>query len=257
MVLVVDRKTLSQTIHHEKIGALLSLEEGDVMFQDLDLLDFWYRMGVRMIALTWNYPNAIGAPNVNFEECSTGDYKVPTPLFRIETEQGLSEYGKAYVRKCEELGILVDVSHLGDRAFWEVMEMAHKPVIASHSNCRVLCKVNRNLDDDMIRAIAKTGGMIGLNFCADFLKENTDNISHLEDMVRHLNHLRKVGGIDVCAIGTDFDGITSSVDVANSAEFGKLAQALKNEGWGEQEIAKAMGGNFIRVLEQILPESLS
>ncbi len=256
LVQVVDRQSLNIAKTTDKIGALLSLEEGDVMFQDLNLLDFWYRMGVRMIALTWNYPNAISWPNINFEDDSTGDYHVPSPIFRLEKEKGLTDHGKAYVKKCEELGILVDVSHLGDKGFWDVIEIAEKPVIASHSNCRAVCEVSRNLDDDMIRAIAKTGGVIGLNFCADFLKENTDDVSHLEDMVRHLNHLKAIGGIDVCAIGTDFDGIHSKTDVADSSEFAKLAQALEEDGWSEEEIEKAMGGNFLRLLETILPEKL-
>lgn len=246
------RHDLNRAVSEKKTGALLSLEEGDVMYQDLELLEFWYRMGVRMIALTWNYPNAIAHPNISFASLEEHDYRAPSPLFRLETEHGLTEYGKAYVRKCEELGILVDVSHLGDKAFWDLMEIAKKPVIASHSNCRELCKVSRNLDDDQIRAIAKTGGVIGLNFCADFLKENTDDVSHIEDMVRHLNHLKEVGGIDVCAIGTDFDGINSTVEIHNASEHQKLAQSLLAEGWSEEDVRKAMGGNFIKLLERTL-----
>lgn len=251
---VRTKADLAQVKAGKKTGALLSLEEGDVMFQDLSLLEFWQCMGVRLIALTWNYPNAIGYPNISFEDLEEVDYRSPAPLFHLETERGLSEYGKAYVRKCEELGILVDVSHLGDKAFWDLMEIAKKPVIASHSNCRSLCTVSRNLSDEQIRAIAKTGGVIGLNFCADFLKENDDDISHIEDMVRHLNHLKAVGGIEICAIGTDFDGIHSKVEIQDASQMQKLANALKEDGWSENDIALAMGGNVFRLLEQVLPD---
>lgn len=234
------------------LGSLLSLEEGDVMFQDLDLLEFWYDAGVRMIALTWNYPNAIGAPNISFEEMEDVDYRVPSPLFRIETEKGLTEYGKAFVRKCEELGILIDVSHLGDKAFWDVMEITTKPVIASHSNARTLCNVSRNLDDDQIRAIAKTGGVIGLNFCADFLKENDDNKSRIADMVAHIRHIKEVGGIEVCAIGSDFDGIESDVEIHDASQHQKLADALLADGFTEEEVCNIMGANVTKLLHHIL-----
>ena len=234
------------------LGALLSLEEGDVMFQDLDLLEFWYNAGVRLIALTWNYPNAIAFPNVSFDDLEEVDYRIPSPLFRIETEKGLTDYGRAFVQKCEELGILIDVSHLGDKAFWDLMDIATKPVIASHSNCRALCPVSRNLDDDQIRAIAQTGGVIGLNFCADFLKENSDNKSQISDMVAHLRHLKEIGGIDVCAIGTDFDGIGSEVEIQDASQHQKLAQALLEDGFTDQEVAQILGGNVIDLLRKTL-----
>ena len=253
---IFTRKDLDALQNSSKTGVLLSLEEGDVMFQDLDLLEFWQRMGVRLIALTWNYPNAIGHPNISFADLADVDYRKPAPLFRVETEKGLTEHGKQFVHKCEELGILIDVSHLGDKAFWDVMEMASKPVLASHSNCRALCEVSRNLSDEQIRAIAKTGGVIGLNFCADFLRENDEDLSRLEDMIRHLEHLRAAGGIDVCAIGTDFDGIHSKVEIEDASQMQKLADALEKAGWSEEDIAKVMGENVFRVLQQVLPEDL-
>ncbi len=254
LIQIRTRKDLEAAEKGEKIGALLSLEEGDVMFQDLSLLEFWQRMGVRLIALTWNYPNAIACPNVDLSDFEHYDYRLPSSRRHLETERGLTEYGKDYVRKCEELGILVDVSHLGDKAFWDLMDMAKKPVIASHSNCRALCDVSRNLDDDQIRAIAKTGGVIGLNFCTGFLNLETGDNSYLKDMVAHLDHLKEVGGIDVCAIGSDFDGITSQVEFDNAAGYGQLVKALEDDGWDERDIEKAMGGNVLRLLGSILPE---
>lgn len=247
-------KDLREVQSGRKLGALLSLEEGDIMFHDLNMLEFWYRMGVRLIALTWNYPNAIGAPNISFEGMEKIDYTRPSPLYRIETEQGLSEFGKAFVRKCEKLGILVDVSHLGDKAFWDVIEISTQPVIASHSNCRRLCKVNRNLEDEQIRAIAQTGGVIGVNFCADFLRENSGDLSRVSDLAAHLDHMKQIGGIEVCAIGTDFDGISCSCEAADCSQFDKLADALHRTGWTPEEIEQAFSGNVLRILERILPD---
>lgn len=251
---ICSLRDLEEVRSGRKLGALLSLEEGDVMFEDLNLLEFWYRMGVRLIALTWNYPNAIGSPNISFEDMEEIDYTRPSLLYRIETDRGLTEFGKAFVRKCEELGILVDVSHLGDKAFWDVIELSTKPVIASHSNCRSLCRVSRNLDDEQIRAIAETGGVIGVNYCADFLREHSGDLSRVSDLAAHLDHMKQTGGIDVCAIGTDFDGISCTCEAADCSEFDKLAAELHSIGWSDEEIEKAFSRNVLRILEDILPD---
>lgn len=245
-------RNVQELKENEKVGrisALLTLEEGDVTFGGLAMLRNWHRMGVRMIALTWNYENRLGSPNFSMD--AYADYKTPSPLQHINNETGLTDFGKAYVREMERLGIIVDVSHLGDRGFWDVMEIATKPVAASHSNARTLCPVSRNLTDDMIRAIAKTGGIIGLNFCADFLKENNGNVSQLKDMAAHVRHILEVGGEDVPALGSDFDGITSELELKDASGLPLLVQALKEEGLTESQIEKFAYGNFVRVFGQV------
>lgn len=254
IVPVRTRKDLSRLLCHEneQTGILLSLEEGDVMFQDLRLLELWYRLGVRMIALTWNYENAIGTPNFTVDE--NWDYKKGSPLLQTETVRGLSAHGRDYVRKMEELGILVDVSHLSDRGFWDVMEIATRPVIASHSNSRKMCAVSRNLTDDMIRAIAETDGIIGINFCADFLRPESKNCSEIKDIVRHILHIRSLVSSRHIAIGTDFDGIHSNLEIQNASAMPELFLALEKAGLSHDEILDIASRNALRVLNTVLPD---
>lgn len=249
---VKTRKDLQECWDGRKTGLLLSLEEGDVMFQDLDLLDLWYDFGVRIIAPCWNYPNALGHPNFTVDE--NWDYHQGNPMLILETEKGLTEHGKAYVRKMEELGILVDVSHLGDAGFWDVIKMAKRPVIATHSNARGLRPVSRNLSDEMLKAIAGTGGLAGLNFCADFLKSDSHNRSGISDMVRHILYMRDLIGSGHIALGTDFDGIHSELEIEDASQIQKLWQALKEAGLSEEEIDNIAGKNAYRLLHQILPD---
>lgn len=212
------------------IGGLLTLEEGDVVFGDLGFLDTWYELGVRMITLTWNHPNRIAGP------------------------QGLAEFGKAYIRRMEELGIVVDVSHLNDNAFWDVCRIASRPFIASHSNARSLCNVSRNLTDDMIRAVADHGGVIGLNFYARFLKEDGEDYSEVEEMIRHIRHIMEVGGEDVIALGSDFDGITSRLELKDAAGLHRLTDRMLKAGFTKDQVEKFSHENAERVFREILTD---
>lgn len=231
-----------------KLSALLTLEEGDVVFNDLAMLRNYYRMGVRMIALTWNYPNAIGHPNVSMSDFS--HYKAADVLQNPNEKDGLSEFGKQYIALMEELGMIVDVSHLSDAGFWDVVRYSTKPFVASHSNARAVCCAARNLSDDMIRALARKGGVMGLNFCADFLNERGDERSTIEDMIAHIDHIRDIAGIDVIGIGTDFDGILSDVEVRDASMMPALARALQEHGYTEEEIDSIMYKNVLRVYKK-------
>lgn len=233
-----------------KLSALLTLEEGDVMDGNLDELEKWYDRGVRMIALTWNYPNRIGYPNMSMD--NQEDWKTPPALRVPNTKNGLTDFGKAYVKKMEELGIIPDVSHLSDKGFWDILENTEGPVVASHSNARALCSVPRNLSDEMIQALDKRGGVMGMNFCADFLNNRGDNYTSIEDIVRHILYIKSIASIDVIALGTDFDGITSRLEMKNAYGMKELETALHKAGLTQDEIEKICFKNALRIYKKVL-----
>ena len=217
-----------------KISALLAIEEGGVLQGSLEKLQQAYEQGVRLITLTWNYPNEIGFPNRRYE-------------FQ---NRGLTDFGREVVRQMNQLGMIVDVSHLSDQGFFDVAACAARPFLASHSNARAVCEHSRNLTDEMIRVLAEKGGVTGLNFCADFM--GAASITQVEDMVRHLKHIRNIGGIDVLAVGTDFDGIQPEVEISDIGEMEKLLTALAKQGFAESEMEKIFSGNALRVIRDVL-----
>ena len=228
--------------NHEarKISLMLTLEDGGVVFNDLAMLRNYYHFGVRMIALTWNFYNGIAYPNV-----------VDNDLYHLEKERGLTAFGLAYIKEMERLGMIIDVSHLGDRGFWDVFHNTTKPFVASHSNARKICKVARNLDDDMLRAIKQRGGVVGLNFCPAFLKDGS-NISSIKDMIKHIKHIKEVAGIESIALGSDFDGIDGELEIKDASYLPKLEKALDEEGFSKEEIRKIFHENVLRVYREVL-----
>ena len=247
-----------------KMSAMLTLEEGCVVKGSLSMLRNFYRLGVRMIALTWNYENEIGAPNLSFDENGC-------PLFTKRNEKGLTEFGIEMIREMERLGMIVDVSHLSDGGFWDVLHHTSQPFVASHSDAQGQCPVCRNLTDEMIRALANRGGVMGLNYCYDFLTEtqcptslslNPDfflekekkeqKISQISDMVRHVHHIVQVGGIEVCALGSDFDGIDNGVEFQDASGVQRLYDGLVKSGFSEDEADKIFYRNALRVYKEVL-----
>lgn len=233
-----------------KISAVLTLEDGGVVDHDLGMLQNWYQMGVRMIALTWNYPNEIGYPQRMIGQASDFHRSVKQV---IDEQHGLTDFGIEYVRTMEELGILIDVSHLSDAGFWDVMHYSRGPIVASHSNARALCPAARNLSDEMIRSIAQRGGLIGINFCGDFLEQQTieNGPSRIEAIVRQILYIRNLAGIDCLALGTDFDGIDCQREIEDASQIGKLAEALKKAGMPDDEIEKIYYRNALRLARQM------
>ncbi len=223
-----------------KVSLMLTLEDGGVVFDDLAMLRNYYRLGVRMIALTWNFENGIAYPNV-----------IDNDLYHLEKERGLTEFGLAYIKEMERLGMIIDVSHLGDKGFWDVYHHTTRPFVASHSNARKICKVARNLDDDMIRAISQRRGVIGINYCSAFLKEDA-KVSRIKDMIRHIKHIKEVGGIDVIALGSDFDGIDGDLEIKDASYLPKLEKALLEEGFSYEDIEKIFYQNVLRVYREVL-----
>ena len=229
------------------MSAMLTLEERAVINNDLAILRNYYRLGVRMITLTWNHPNGIGYPNL----ISTKEYK---DLYHINTQDGLTDFGIEYVREMERLGIIIDVSHLGDAGFYDVLKYTTKPFVASHSNARSVCGVARNMSDDMIKLLAKRNGVMGINFCGDFLKASkTGGVrSCVEDMVKHILYIRDLVGIDYVGLGSDFDGISQDLELKDASMMPMLKDALFEAGLKEEEIEKVFYKNVLRLYQTIL-----
>ena len=226
------------------MSAMLTLEEGDVINDDLDILELYYRLGVRMIALTWNFKNSIGSPNFT-----------PNPdryqmLRTLNTIDGLTDFGKEYIKKCNELGIIIDVSHLGDKGFKDVLELSTKPIVASHSNARAICDVARNLSDEMILKLHKNNGVMGMNFCEDFI--SNDSNGSVENIIKHIDHIKELGCIDNIGLGSDFDGIKKRNEMSDCSQMYMLIDALKEHGYSNEEIEKICYKNVLRVYKEVL-----
>ena len=218
-----------------KLSAFLTVEEGGICGDDIGQLHKLYQMGVRLITLTWNFENTLGYPNSDD----------PAVMSR-----GLKPFGIEYVETMNRLGMLVDVSHLSDGGFWDVARISTKPFVASHSNARAVRDFRRNLTDAQLRVLAEKGGVTGINFFHRFL--GYDETGSVEQMVAHIKHIKNVAGIDVLAIGSDFDGFSGPCEIKNSAELLKIPEALSREGFTCDEIDKLCWKNALRVIRDVL-----
>lgn len=251
------------------ISSLLTVEEGAVCKGEINKLCKLYNQGVRMMTLTWNYPNEIGFPNLNgsrgqgMRQAALGlqeeerERLVKDYLNTPDVENGLTEKGREFVAKMEQLGMIVDVSHLSDAGFYDVLACSTKPFVASHSNARAVCPCVRNMTDDMIRKLAERGGVMGLNFCADFLTQlpvGVHNPGTLSAIVKHARHIVNVGGIEVLGLGSDFDGIATHEELPDAGKMHLLYEALKRGGFTEGELDKIFAGNVLRVYQEVLGE---
>ena len=231
------------------MSAMLTLEEGDVVFGSLAMLRNYYRLGVRMVTLTWNFQNAIGYPNVESHHDMTFQ-----DLYKINKTDGLTPFGISYIKEMERLGMIIDVSHLSDAGFYDVLKHTTKPFVASHSNARAVCGVARNLSDDMIAKIAQRGGVIGINYYGDFLLESKQGNapSRIVDIIKHIQHMISIGGIDCIGLGSDFDGIDNNLELVNASYLPKLQQALQDQGFTQESIEKIFYKNVMRVYREVL-----
>lgn len=233
-----------------KMSAILTIEEGGVTKCNLAYLRDFYRLGVRMITLTWNFENGIGFPNFKRSE----DRSVKPDFKSPNTKDGLTPFGIEMVKEMNRLGIIIDVSHLSDAGFYDVLKYTTGPFVASHSNARAVCNHCRNLTDDMIRELAKRGGVTGINYAADFLREVPEgekNFSYISDMVKHIKHIVEVGGIDCVGLGSDFDGIEQNLEMKDASYLPQLADALRAEGFSEEDIEKIFYKNVLRVFKEV------
>jgi len=223
-----------------KVGAFLTIEEGDAIEGDLEKLRFFKEQGISLITLTWNYENDLGYPNFEW----------------THQEKGLKAKGFESVELMNELGMLIDVSHLSDAGFADVLQHSTQPFVASHSNARAMTNHPRNLSDEMLKQLADAGGMTGINFFNNFLvkgvlKEKLE-IAKIEDMIRHIKHIRNVAGVEVIGLGSDFDGIPNPVEIEDASQMGKLSDELLKQGFSYDEVEKMFWKNGLQIIKEVL-----
>jgi membrane dipeptidase len=260
-----------------KIAALMGLEGGDAIQDDLAVLDMLHRLGIRYMTLTWAYNN-------NWADSSTDKPR----------HNGLSPFGKQVVERMNRLGMMVDISHVADKTFYDVLGVSKVPVIASHSSCRAITNVPRNMTDEMIRDLAKHGGVMQINFHEGFLdqayadarvpmKEEMDREEarieqqfkndpaqlarekrkweaatearlprpDVQRIADHIDHVRKLVGVDYIGVGSDFDGARMPRGMEGVDHLPALTAELLRRGYSEQDLKKILGGNLLRVMEQV------
>jgi membrane dipeptidase len=274
--LALTAADVERLVHAHKIAAVLTIEGGHQIADDLAVLRMYQRIGIRSMTLT------------HFRNNDWADSSTDKPQ-----HNGLTEFGKEVVREMNRIGMIVDISHVSDKTFYDALAVTTKPVIASHSSCRALSSLPRNMTDDMLRALAKNGGVVGINFGGGFLSQKEadvtlrdinriggsepnltgkelddyttkmhihDNWAHpkpttatLEDAVAHIDHVVKIAGIDHVGIGSDFDGIAEVPHgLEDESKMPALTAALLKKGYSEADIKKIMGENTLRVMREVV-----
>ncbi|MGZ4825687.1 MAG: dipeptidase [Terriglobales bacterium] len=275
----------ARTGRNKKFAALLGLEGGHAIENDIRLLRAFYRLGVRYMTLTWS--------NTNEWADSSGDINNP----KISHHDGLTPFGKQVVGEMNRLGMMVDISHVADKTFWDTIAVSKAPIIASHSSARALTQAPRNMTDDMLKAMTKNGGVVMVNFFDAFLDEDFRrafdaqaperdaavkahdekmraagkplNYADVEEdvekewaaklprppfkvLVDHIDHIAKVAGVEHVGLGSDFDGNPAMPKGMDSAaDLPKITQALLDRGYTATQIRGILGGNLLRVFRQV------
>ena len=262
-----------ERIHREgKIAALMGIEGGHAIEDSLRLLRDYYALGIRYMTLTHS--------NTNNWADSSGDINDP----KIQHHNGLTDFGKGVVREMNRLGMMVDISHVADKTFWDALAVSSAPMIASHSSCRALANVPRNMTDDMIVAFAKKGGVVQVNFNCGFLSEKSAEAGKnvkpstipgmrgedataaeykkkvppatLADVVAHIDHIVKIAGVNAAGIGSDFDGVfCTPTGLEDVSKFPNLTRVLLEKGYSADDIRKIYGGNTLRVMRAVEAEA--
>ncbi len=257
-VLAKTSRDIERIHKQSRIAALIGIEGGHAIEDSLRLLRNFYELGVRYLTLTHTNSN-------NWAD-SSGDIDKP----EIKHHDGLTDFGKQVVAEMNRLGMIVDISHVSDKTFWDALAASRAPLWASHSSCRALSNVARNMTDEMIEAMARKGGVIQINFASAFLSqrsadaerlaranampESEKNIppAGLEDAVAHIDHVVKVAGIDAVGIGSDFDGVSSvPTGLEDVSKFPQLTRALLENGYSAAQIKKIYGGNTLRLMRAV------
>ena len=226
--LIQSQADLKKVRDNHETGAILSLEGGEALEGNLDAIWMYYKLGVRLITLTWNYANELAD---GISEPRGG---------------GLTDFGRRAVQLMEKIGIIIDVSHLSYRGFWDVAECTKHPFVASHSCVKALCNHPRNLNDEQIETMIKRNCCIVINFFPEFLTEKS--VCTISDIIRHMKYIIDMGGERILGLGSDFDGVSSLPDNMNGVQdMSALITAMHNEGFSENQIKNIVFENFYRI----------
>lgn len=285
MMMAFTTADIERAHREHKLAALMGIEGGHSIENDLHLLRDYYRLGVRYMTLSWS--------NTNEWADSSGDIDDP----KVQHHNGLTDFGKQVVLEMNRLGMMVDISHVSDKTFWDTIATTKAPVVASHSSARALVDAPRNMTDEMLQAVAKNGGVVQVNFFSGFVDENFRKASeaqakdkaaaiqkHMDDMkaagkpvsyididvidrewtakiprpsfkvlIDHIDHIAKVAGVDHVGLGSDFDGVSGATPegMDSAADLPKITEGLLERGYSAQDIHKILGGNLMRVFGEV------
>jgi membrane dipeptidase len=285
MMMAFSTADIERAHHEHKLAALMGIEGGHSIENDMHLLRDYYRLGVRYMTLSWS--------NTNEWADSSGDIDDP----KVQHHNGLTDFGKQVVLEMNRLGMMVDISHVSDKTFWDTMATTKAPVIASHSSARGLVDAPRNMSDEMLRAVAQNGGVVQVNFFSGFVDENFRKESdaqakdkaaaiqkYMDDrkaagkpvsyididvidrewtakiprpsfsvLIDHIDHIAKVAGVDHVGLGSDFDGVSGATPegMDSAADLPKITEGLLERGYDAQDIRKILGGNLMRVFREV------
>jgi membrane dipeptidase len=285
MMMAFSADDIDRARKEHKLAALMGIEGGHSIENDIHLLRDYYRLGVRYMTLSWS--------NTNEWADSSGDITDP----KVQHHNGLTDFGKQVVLEMNRLGMMVDISHVADKTFWDAIATTKAPVIASHSSARALVDAPRNMTDEMLRAVGKNGGVVQVNFFNGFddedfrkaiaaqakdqaaavqkymdeLKAEGKPVNYLEldrigrewmakiprpplkSLIDHIDHIAKVAGIDHVGLGSDFDGVSGATPqgIDSAADLPKITQALLDRDYSADDIKKILGGNLMRVFREV------
>jgi membrane dipeptidase len=285
MMMAFSVADIERAHKEHKLAALMGIEGGHSIENDMHLLRDYYRLGVRYMTLSWS--------NTNEWADSSGDIDDA----KVQHHNGLTDFGKQVVLEMNRLGMMVDISHVADKTFWDAIATTKAPVIASHSSARALVDAPRNMTDDMLRAVAKNGGVVQVNFYSGFVDQTFRNameaqakdqaaaikqyvdslkaqgkpINYIEidrmerewmakiprppfkSLIDHIDHIAKVAGVDHVGLGSDFDGVSGATPqgIDSAADLPRITQALLDRGYSAEDIKKILGGNLLRVFRQV------
>ena len=285
MMMAFSVADIERAHKEHKLAALMGIEGGHSIENDMHLLRDYYRLGVRYMTLSWS--------NTNEWADSSGDINDS----KVQHHNGLTDFGKQVVLEMNRLGMMVDISHVADKTFWDAIATTKAPVIASHSSARALTNAGRNMTDEMLQAVAKNGGVVQVNFFNGFIDQNfldaekaqandkaaavaaymaqrkaegkevnyieVDRIERewmakiprppLKSLIDHIDHVAKVAGMDHVGLGSDFDGVSGATPqgIDSAADLPKITQALLDRGYSAGDIKKILGGNILRVFREV------
>jgi membrane dipeptidase len=236
--IVTTAAMLEQCLREGTFAIILHFEGADVLDTELNALQVFHQAGLRSLGLVWSRPNAF-AHGVPFNFPAGPDIG-----------PGLTDHGKRLVAACNELGIMIDMSHLNEKGFWDVAEISNAPLVCTHSGAHAMCATPRNLLDSQLDAIAQTNGLTGVNFHTGFLRADGRGYKNtsVKEIVRHLAYIVDRIGVDHVALGSDFDGARMPDDMKDAAGLPVLVEAMRDHGFSPDDIAKINQGNWLRVL---------